>query len=44
MFTDSHLLPLEAGVPYNVSIAAVNRAGEGQLTMLLFFTKELGNR
>ena len=30
-----------AGVPYNVSIAAVNRAGPGEFTVFIHFTKEL---
>ena len=30
-----------AGVPYNVSIAAVNRAGLGEITVLIHFTREL---
>ena len=31
-----------AGVPYSVSVAAVNRAGQGSITTLTNFTKELG--
>ena len=31
-----------AGVPYCVSVAAVNRAGQGSITTLTNFTKELG--
>ena len=30
-----------AGVPYNVSIAAVNRAGPGEFTVFINFTREL---
>ena len=30
-----------AGVPYNVSIAAVNRAGPGEFTVFIHFTREL---
>ena len=30
------------GVPYNVSIAAVNRAGPGEFSVFIHFTKELG--
>ena len=33
---------LVAGVPYRVSVAAVNRAGQGSITTLTNFTKELG--
>ena len=32
----------EAGVPYNVSVAAVNAKGEGYPTSIIFFTRELG--
>ena len=32
----------EAGVPYNVSIAAVNRAGPGEFSVFIHFTRELG--
>ena len=32
------------GVPYNVSVAAVNMAGEGEATVLIHFTRELGER
>ena len=32
---------LVAGAPYNVSIAAVNRAGPGELTVFIHFTREL---
>ena len=31
-----------AGVPYNVSIAAVNRAGPGEFSVIIHFTQELG--
>ena len=31
------------GVPYNVSIAAVNKAGLGHVTTVTVFTGELGN-
>ena len=31
-----------AGVPYRVSVAAVNRVGQGSITTLTNFTKELG--
>jgi hypothetical protein len=30
------------GIPYNVSVAAVNGAGVGQFSELINFTKELG--
>ena len=30
------------GVPYSVSVATVNRAGQGSITTLTNFTKELG--
>ena len=33
---------LEPGVPYNVSIAAVNRAGLGAINGMILFTRELG--
>ena len=33
---------VEPGVPYNVSIAAVNRAGSGEVTASIHFTRELG--
>jgi hypothetical protein len=36
------VLPLVPGVPYNVSIAAVNRAGQGELSTFILFTRELG--
>ena len=32
------------GVPYNVSVAAVNMAGEGEATVLIHFTREFGER
>ena len=32
----------EPGVPYNVSIAAVNRAGMGEVSAMILFTRELG--
>ena len=32
-----------AGVPYNVSIAAVNKAGLGHVITVTVFTRELGN-
>ena len=32
----------ESGVPYNVSIAAVNRAGMGEVSAMILFTRELG--
>ena len=31
-----------AGVPYNVSVAAVNMAGTGRLSFKVVFTRELG--
>ena len=31
----------EPGVPYNVSIAAVNRAGPGEFSLSIYFTREL---
>ena len=31
-----------AGVPYSVSVAVVNRAGQGNITIITNFTKELG--
>ena len=33
---------LVPGVPYRVSVAAVNRIGQGSITTLTNFTKELG--
>ena len=30
------------GVPYHISVAAVNRAGQGSIATLTNFTKELG--
>ena len=33
---------LEPGVPYSVSIAAVNRAGLGEISTNIVFTRELG--
>ena len=33
---------LEPGVAYNVSIAAVNRAGLGAINAMILFTRELG--
>ena len=33
---------LVPGVPYRASVAAVNRAGQGSITTLTNFTKELG--
>ena len=33
---------IDPGVPYCVSVAAVNRAGQGNITTLTNFTKELG--
>ncbi len=30
-----------SGIPYNVSIFAINLAGEGQLNSTVFFTSEL---
>ena len=38
----SMMMSIVAGVPYSVSVAAVNRAGQGNITMLAHFTKELG--
>ena len=35
-------LSTAAGVPYNVSIAEVNRAGPGEFTVFIHFTRELG--
>ena len=32
----------EPGVPYSVSIAAVNRAGLGEISTGIFFTQQLG--
>ena len=32
----------EAGVPYNVSIAAVSREGPGEFSVFIHFTRELG--
>ena len=32
----------EAGVPYNISVAAVNSKGVGELTSRISFTRELG--
>ncbi len=32
----------EAGVPYNVSIAAVNEAGIGKHVFMIIFSQELG--
>ena len=32
----------EPGVPYNVSIAAVNRAGPGEFSVSIYFTRQLG--
>ena len=32
---------LEPGVPYSVSITAVNRAGTGERSMAIIFTREL---
>ena len=37
-----HFYITEAGVPYNVSIAAINAKGEGNLTSIIIFTRELG--
>ena len=34
----------DAGVPYSVSIAAVNRAGPGEFSVFIHFTRELGIR
>jgi hypothetical protein len=31
-----------SGVPYNVSIAAVNRAGPGEFSVIIHFTREQG--
>ena len=42
MFASVHLFISGAGVPYNVSIAAVNRAGPGDFSMFIHFTRELG--
>ena len=36
------MMSIVAGVPYRVSVAVVNRAGQGNITMLTNFTKELG--
>ena len=36
------MMSIVAGIPYRVSVAAVNRAGQGNVTMLTNFTKELG--
>ena len=36
------MMSIVAGVPYSVSVAVVNRAGQGNITMLTNFTKELG--
>ena len=33
---------IESGVPYNVSVAAVNGSGEGEPSVLIHFTQELG--
>ena len=40
-FTHTSILSVP-GVPYNVSIAAVNRAGPGEFSVFIHFTKELG--
>jgi hypothetical protein len=32
---------LVPGIPYNVSIAALNMAGEGDFSVLIIFTREL---
>ena len=34
---------VEPGVPYDVSIAAVNRAGLGEFSVFIHFTQELSN-
>ena len=41
-FNVSVLRIVEPGVPYNVSIAAVNRAGMGEVSAMITFTRELG--
>ena len=42
--TDSNIIFItEPGVPYNVSIAAVNRAGPGEFSVSIYFTRELSN-
>ena len=42
MHESVHLFISGAGVPYNVSIAAVNRAGPGEFSVFIHFTRELG--
>ena len=36
------IMSIVAGVPYRVSVAVLNGAGQGNITMLTNFTKELG--
>ena len=36
------MMSIVAGVPYSVSVIALNRAGQGNITILTNFTKELG--
>ena len=36
------MMSIVAGVPYSVSVAVMNEAGQGNVTMLTNFTKELG--
>ena len=38
----NRIITIVAGVPYRVSVAAVNRVGQGNITTLTNFTKELG--
>ena len=33
---------LDAGIPYSISVAAVNSKGPGNLTSTIIFAKELG--
>jgi hypothetical protein len=30
------------GIPYNVSVAAVNQAGQGEFSVIIHFTQQLG--
>ena len=40
----NELFTVVPGVPYNVSIAAANDAGIGELISFVYFTQELGMR